>query len=228
MTNEKLYEVLGDINENHIKEAREYRKAKKPVLVKWGAMAACLVVALLIVPVLQHINTPAPTISIIVNQTDYTEPYIDLDGTSYTGISETELDIVKSEFFKALKIEYDEFTNRLNDHFNLIQFGALFIPPKVDGSTQRTLHDYCFTYSTESDGQVNIAMCAFDKPLRDVIIDEAGFVNSQINDTTLKIYGTRDYFIAEFNHQNINYYITACGINIEELQTLLCDIVFAD
>lgn len=42
MTNEKLYEVLGDINEKHVKEAREYRKAKKPVRLKWGAMAACL------------------------------------------------------------------------------------------------------------------------------------------------------------------------------------------
>ena len=26
----KLYEVLGDINENHINEARAYHKAKKP------------------------------------------------------------------------------------------------------------------------------------------------------------------------------------------------------
>lgn len=42
MTNEKLYEVLGDINAKHVKEAREYRKAKKPVWLKWGAMAACL------------------------------------------------------------------------------------------------------------------------------------------------------------------------------------------
>lgn len=42
MTNEKLYEVLGDINETHVQEAREYRKTKKPVWLKWGAMAACL------------------------------------------------------------------------------------------------------------------------------------------------------------------------------------------
>lgn len=42
MTNEKLYEVLGDINEKYISEARAYHKAKKPGWVKWGAMAACL------------------------------------------------------------------------------------------------------------------------------------------------------------------------------------------
>ena len=52
MTNEKLYEVLGDINEKHINEARAYHKAKKPGWVKWGAMAACLclVVAAISVP----------------------------------------------------------------------------------------------------------------------------------------------------------------------------------
>ena len=42
MTNEKLYEILGDINEKHINEAKAYHKAKKPGWVKWGAMAACL------------------------------------------------------------------------------------------------------------------------------------------------------------------------------------------
>ena len=42
MTDEKLYELLGDINEKHINEAGAYHKAKKPVWMKWGAMAACL------------------------------------------------------------------------------------------------------------------------------------------------------------------------------------------
>jgi len=46
MTNEKLYEILGDINEKHVEEARGYRKIKKPVWLKWGAMAACLCLVL--------------------------------------------------------------------------------------------------------------------------------------------------------------------------------------
>ena len=228
MTNEKLYEVLGDINEKHLKEAIDYRKAKKPVWVKWGAVAACLVAALLIIPVLQHMNTPVPTISIIVNQTDFICPYNDLDGTSYTGISEAELNIVKTEFSEALGIKYDEFTNRIEESFNLIQFYALFIPPKADGSTQRALHDYCFTYSTESGGQIDIAMCAFDTPLTDVIIRESDFAESQINDTILKIYGTQGYYIAEFNHQNINYYIRTNGLSVDELENILCNIILVD
>ena len=42
MTNEKLYEILGDISEKHINEARAYHKAEKPGWVKGGVMAACL------------------------------------------------------------------------------------------------------------------------------------------------------------------------------------------
>ena len=43
MTNEKLYEVLGDINEKYVSEARVYQKAKKSIWAKWGAIAACFV-----------------------------------------------------------------------------------------------------------------------------------------------------------------------------------------
>jgi hypothetical protein len=43
MTNEKLYEILGDISDKHIGEAqRGTVKAKKRTLVKWTAMAACI------------------------------------------------------------------------------------------------------------------------------------------------------------------------------------------
>ncbi len=60
MTNEKLYEVLGDINEKYVKEAREYRKAKKPVWLKWGAMAACLCLVVVGFTGLLHQNLRTP------------------------------------------------------------------------------------------------------------------------------------------------------------------------
>ena len=57
MTNEKLYDILGDINEEHVKEAEEYRKGKKPVRQKsarqksawrkWGSLAACFTAVLI-------------------------------------------------------------------------------------------------------------------------------------------------------------------------------------
>lgn len=46
MTDEKLYEVLSDIDERHIKEAKQYRRSPKPLWHKWGAIAACFAVML--------------------------------------------------------------------------------------------------------------------------------------------------------------------------------------
>ena len=42
MKKEEFCEVLGDVNENYVKEARAVRKARKPGWMKWGAVAACL------------------------------------------------------------------------------------------------------------------------------------------------------------------------------------------
>lgn len=42
MTTEELYEILGDIDERCVKEAKEYRIPKKRIWRKWGAIAACL------------------------------------------------------------------------------------------------------------------------------------------------------------------------------------------
>ena len=96
MTNEKLYEVLGDINEKYVNEAREYRKAKKPVWVKWGAMAACLclvVVGALVVPSLIN-NTPVGDIDTPPIVADIA-PMVCINGELYrdvsTQISYTEL-----------------------------------------------------------------------------------------------------------------------------------------
>ena len=59
MTNEKLYEAIGDISDNKIKEAKQIRRAKQSIWLKRGAMAACLcLVVSIVVPVLQHKGGP--------------------------------------------------------------------------------------------------------------------------------------------------------------------------
>ena len=61
MTTEELYEILGDIDERCVKEAREYRIHKKRIRRKWGAIAACLcllvVGAVVSIRLLSEINT---------------------------------------------------------------------------------------------------------------------------------------------------------------------------
>ncbi len=59
MRKEEFTEVLGEINEKHILEARVERKAKKPVWVKWSAMAACLC---LVAVGIWHSNIGTPTL----------------------------------------------------------------------------------------------------------------------------------------------------------------------
>lgn len=63
MRKEDFAEVLGDINEKHIVDARADHKAKKPVWHKWGAMVACLcllVATVAVTPNLFPSNTPTP------------------------------------------------------------------------------------------------------------------------------------------------------------------------
>lgn len=67
MTNEKLYEVLGDINEKHIKEAGENRKTKRPAWLKLRSLAACfaviMIAGLIVVPRLFDGENVIPPVS---------------------------------------------------------------------------------------------------------------------------------------------------------------------
>jgi len=44
MTNEKLYEAIGDVSDEHIKKAK---KGKLSIWLKWGTIAACLCMAVI-------------------------------------------------------------------------------------------------------------------------------------------------------------------------------------
>ena len=92
MKKEKLYEAIGDINENYINDAHKtVKKKSRPVWVKWGAMVACLclvIVGALFAPNLigEHgeepsISSPAAIPYVKINDTFYT---IDSDYTKTT------------------------------------------------------------------------------------------------------------------------------------------------
>lgn len=51
MKKEKLYETIGDINENYVNEAHMTAKKSRPGWLKWGAMAACLALVVMVVAV---------------------------------------------------------------------------------------------------------------------------------------------------------------------------------
>ena len=104
MTNEKLYEILGDINEKHVYEARAYHKAKKPIWAKWGAIAACLVlVCVVAIPLFLHNNDSVTTPGIAD-----AAPMIYVNDTLYKqSTSQTSFNELKGDFVYLGVIESD-------------------------------------------------------------------------------------------------------------------------
>lgn len=104
MTNEKLYEVLGDINEKYVSEARVYQKAKKPIWAKWGAVAACLVlVCVAATPLFLHNNDSVTTLGIAD-----AAPMIYVNDTLYKqSTSQTSFNELKGDFIYLGVIESD-------------------------------------------------------------------------------------------------------------------------
>ena len=104
MTNEKLYEILGDINEKHVYEAMAYHKAKKPIWAKWGAIAACLVlVCVVAIPLFLHNNDSVTTPGIAD-----AAPMIYVNDTLYKqSTSQTSFNELKDDFVYLGVIESD-------------------------------------------------------------------------------------------------------------------------
>ena len=104
MTNEKLYEILGDINEKNVYEARTYHKAKKPIWAKWGAIAACLVlVCVVAIPLFLHNNDSVTTPGIAD-----AAPMIYVNDTLYKQYtSQTSFNELKDDFVYLGVIESD-------------------------------------------------------------------------------------------------------------------------
>ncbi len=73
MKREKFCELLGEINEDYVKEAETIKKAKKPVWVKWGAMAACLCLIIVGAVVAPNLNDGAKDYAevIVYNNAEY-------------------------------------------------------------------------------------------------------------------------------------------------------------
>ena len=100
MKKEEFCQVLGDINENYVKEARASRKAKNPGWIKWGAAAACLCLLVagglmfaqnggIIAPHPDPVQIPNPIITVtsveeMENYLDFEVPVLDKEVESYS------------------------------------------------------------------------------------------------------------------------------------------------
>ena len=60
MKKEQFAEILGDINENYVKEAKMNQKVSNKIWIRWAAMAACLCLILCGTLFLNRTNRPDP------------------------------------------------------------------------------------------------------------------------------------------------------------------------
>ena len=247
MRKEEFCEVIGDINEDYVRGAREYRKAKKPVWIKWGAMAACLclvVVGAFVVPTLQgehgvvdpqpsgtpgsSIVEPGKTNLLVANEVESVmSADMDVQLTHYNKLPYDVWMSVLEDFHKLIGITYEEFTEKIPNIFECCNFYSLSTRGYKDANLENEyrLHDYVFEYQTESGGEAKIAICSAEETLRDYFIKCDNPKQSEIKGISVVIYGYQGTFMVEFSHENINYDIETSNITIEELEDLLVGII---
>lgn len=175
---------------------------------------------------LQQVTPQIPqNINIAVNEVNNPlSADIDVQISFYNELSDIEWDNAISEFQKVMGIAYGDFTARIPSTFTVMSFYSFDTP----GDTSRTEyypHDYVFECQTENGGQVTIALCSFDNPLRDWFIKCENPEQSEINGVPIIIYGYENSFVAEFSFENVNYDIGTNNITLEELKTLLINIL---
>lgn len=252
MKNEKIFNAVGKISDELIEDAiiTTGKKTHTTVWVKWAAMAACLclAVAAFIVPKLQNNATgPVPQLSTNLsigieqpsNQESTTHPIkknvllvnsvngiaiADMDArlTHYPDLSESD-DILK-QFETAVGFRYNDFIAKIPVAFINKSFYSLDVPADA-ARTEYIPHDYIFGYQTENGGDITIAICAEEIPLRDCFYICENPKQSEINGNSVVILGSQGYFLVQFSWKNINYDIETSNITLEELEHLLVGII---
>lgn len=245
MRKEEFCDILGDIDETYVNEARVTGRGKKNAWVKWGTLAACLALVLVTaIPQLrrqspeQQANPPhpeegvtEPDIQLSVNEADaMISTDMDVQFAYYDKLPQDEWETVLAEFDSFTGIGYDEFVSKLPDKWEMSAFYSASTRGYKDGelSDEYSLHDYVFEAQTDNGGRATIALCSFEEPLRDCFVDCNNPKQSVINDTSLVVYRYSDCYMVQFSYNNVNYDIETQNITLDELQSLLLGILDED
>ncbi len=236
MNTENIYEAMGNINEEYIKMAHATVAKKRPVWIKWSAIAACFV-AIIIATATLLSNLKQPDIApsddnmfLVVNHLKQPPAIADIDGkiTNYNDISYNAWQLTMKEFETFTGISYKDFESRLPESLreNMI-FYSLATRKYKDNHLEDTyyLHDYIFDCKSKDDVFVRIAICNFEEPIRDYIIDNKTPKLSKINQTPAIIYEYDGLYLVQFSHNGLNYDIETQRMDLKQLQQLLVNIV---
>ena len=229
MKKEQLYEVLGDINENYVNDAHmTAKKSAYPIWLKWVAMAACLCLVVsgaFVLPRLQSDSVepnPQPNNKnvLLVNTVDgLAGADMDVQFTYYPDPSEDKSDDVLIQFENVAGLNYNNFVAKIPDVFVKERFYSVDVPS--DAAVAYIPHDFVFDYQTNNGGEITIAICAKEEPLRDLFVISDNPKQSEINGIPVVILGYQDSFLVQFSWQSVNYDIETRSITLEELEQLL-------
>lgn len=133
---------------------------------------------------------------------------------------------ILEEFKEYMGISKNEFETKIPDKFIETNFYTVKVPGYKDAnlSDEYKKHDYVFEYKAENDGEVRIALCKEEEPLRDYFFEFKG-KKSKIGNTELEISQYKNDYLVTFKFDNINYDIETKGISEYELVELLNSII---
>lgn len=261
MKKEDLFDALGDINNQYIKEAHIKNEKNNFAWVRWGTIVACFGLLVLCSPMITRlfpkVDDKIPTVeslpsennnkdedlsqnkdmeilqpeksnTLVVNEvTNIINADMDVQVTPFNKLPNDVWMSVLEDFHKSIGFTYEEFTDKIPDSYEYCNFYSLSTRGVANLKAEYCLHDYVFEYKTGNGGEVTIAICSFEDPLRDCFIECDNPKQSEINGVTFLIYGMQDSFMVQFSFENINYDIETSNVTLEELEELLVSITEA-
>lgn len=256
MKKEEFFRLLSGADEQKVAEAgAEMKHNSRRRWVKWAAMVACLaLIAGVGIPLLRHsdtaqnkepggasgvvqsgshsgVSSPAPANLLVVNEVN-SPVSADMD-VEYSFLKKLPYDVwieVLEDFHGFTGVSYEAFIGKIPDTWECSSFYSLSTRGYKDAGLQDEyrLHDYVFAYhQTDGDGEVTIALCPFETPLRDCIVVCDDPQQSKVNGIPVVIYGFRDSYMVQFSFESVNYDMEASSITLEELEELLSGILTA-
>lgn len=149
---------------------------------------------------------------------------MDVQFSYYTDLGTDELASAYSDFEQMIGLSYKDFAIKIPKIFVSKAFYSVDAPSGV-AKKEYTPHDYVFEYQTKNGGEVTIAICALEEPLRDCFIVCDKPEQSEINGLAVIIYGYEDKFMVQFSCDHVNYDIETNNITRKELEELLTGMI---
>lgn len=245
MNRKDLYNGFSEVDDDILERSETATNSRKILAwMKWGAIAACLALALLCGALMLGDTTPTdnPGLQLNSQPTENTEQRIDGTETKdpqYINLLEVnelskfisadmdielsfyeDSDVISSAFHDTTGMQYDEFISHIPADFEVNSHYSVDVPTGPS-SGQYTPHDFVIEAVADNGGEVRIALSRFGEPCRDMLIMSDNPNESKVNGISLIIYGYQDVFLVELCHNNVYYDIETTGISLQALESLL-------